>query len=92
MNLTSLLGSIPGAAKMLGSLTDIAQLKTKAAAKLGVSPAVLDEFAQEAQAILADGTITKDEVATRLKSLATAKGIPPQVIDAVLQMMPAVGK
>jgi hypothetical protein len=86
----SVAGSIPGASKLLGNLAglgDIEALKAKAAQQLGISATALDEFAKEAQEILADGKITADEVKTKLSALGAAKGIPQQAIDMALKMM-----
>lgn len=85
-------GSIPGASKILGNLAglgDLEALKAKAAQQLGISPAVLDEFAREAQALLADGKLTPDEIEMELKKLAAAKGIPQQAIDMAMGMLKA---
>ena len=85
-------GSIPGASKILGNLAglgDLEALKAKAAQQLGISPAVLDEFAREAQALLADGKLTPDEIEMELKKLAAAKGIPQQAIDMSMGMLKA---
>ncbi len=83
-------GSIPGASKLLGNLAGLGNLdalKAKAAQQLGISPAILDDFAREAQEILADGKITPDEVKAKLSALGAAKGIPQQAIDMALKLM-----
>lgn len=85
-------GSIPGASKLLGNLAglgDIEALKAKAAQQLGISPAALDEFAQEAQALLADGKLSPDEIEAELSKLAASKGIPQQAIDMAMGMLKA---
>lgn len=87
MDLTSILGSIPGAASLLGSLGDMAGLKAAAAAKLGISTTALDEFETEAKAILADGKITPAEIEGRIAALAESKGIPAEVVQMALKMM-----
>ncbi len=89
MDLSKLM-SIPGASKLLGSLSglgDIEALKAKAAQQLGITPQALDEFAKEAQALLADGKITPEEVEPKLLALGQAKGIPPQAIQMAMKMM-----
>jgi hypothetical protein len=95
MDLSKMFGAasaIPGASKLLGNLAglgDLAALKAKAAQKLGVSPAVLDEFEAEAKTLLADGKLTPQEMETELVKLAQKKGIPPQAIQMAMQLMRA---
>lgn len=82
--------AVPGASKLLGSLAglgDLEALKAKAAQQLGITPQALDEFAQEAQAMLADGKISPEEVEPKLLALGQSKGIPPQAIQMAMKMM-----
>lgn len=83
-------GSIPGASKLIGNLAglgNIEALKAKAAQQLGIDPKNLDEFEQEAKAILADGALTSEEMRAALSKVAQAKGIPQQAIDMAMKML-----
>ncbi len=57
------------------------------AAQMGISSTAIDEFMKEAQAILADGKITHEEIEAKMTALAKSKGLPSEGIGKALQML-----
>lgn len=89
MDLSKLM-SIPGASKLLGSLSglgDLEALKAKAAQQLGITPQDLDAFGAEAQAIMTDASLTQEQKEERLSAAALKRNIPQPAIDMALKMM-----
>ena len=89
MDLSKLM-SIPGASKLMGSLAglgDLDALKAKAAQQLGITPGDLDAFAQEAQGIMTDASLTAVQKEEKLSAAALARHIPQPAIDMALRMM-----
>lgn len=78
--------AVPGLSKMLGGGLDSSVVQNQLA-KLGITPQAIQEFAQEAQVLLADGKITPAEIKAHLEPIAVKKGIPVQVVDALITMM-----
>jgi hypothetical protein len=68
---------------LLGSV-DITGILAQEAKKYGISPTIVAEFTQGAKEILADGKITKEEVAEKLMAHANAKGVPAAVVQKIL--------
>jgi mevalonate kinase len=61
----------------------IATAKAKAA-DLGISTEVFDELVSKAKEMMADGSISKEEVIAEVKKLAEEKGVSSEIIDKVL--------
>lgn len=89
MDFSKLLGSVGGLSGVQALISRAGGMVAiqKKLAGLGISPTALQEFVQEAQAVLADGKVGAADFKTVLAPIAQKKGIPPQVLDAVVAVL-----
>lgn len=64
----------------------IASAKAKAA-DLGISTQVFDELVAKGKELMADGKLSKEEIATEVKKFAEEKGISSEMVDKVLSFL-----
>lgn len=70
----------------LGDLKDklMGSAAQAAASATGIAPASMQTLIAEAQRLMADGTITKEEIIAEIGKLATTHGVPAGVLDTVV--------